>query len=82
LVFHSTEPQDNVVGKAYINAAFAGRKLGSDRWEIASSAEIGDVSERVAVRNTKSRVGEGLMRTQRCGRKSDEIEVENFAVTH
>ena len=79
MVFHSTEPQDNVVGKAYINA---GRKLGSDRWEIASSAEIGDVSERVAVRNTKSRVGEGLMRTQRCGRKSDEIEVENFAVTH
>jgi hypothetical protein len=62
LVFHSTEPQDNVVEKAYVNAAFAGRKLESDRWKIASSAETGDVSERVAVRNTKSRVREGLMR--------------------
>ena len=59
LVFHCTRRQRQCNGKAYINAAFVGRKLESDYWKIASSAETGDVSERVAVRNTKSRVREG-----------------------
>ena len=70
LVFHCTRRQRQCNGKAYINAAFVGRKLESDYWKIASSAETGDVSERVAVRNTKSRVREGA--DEDCYRGVDE----------
>jgi hypothetical protein len=45
LVFHSTEPQDNVVERVTSMLLLQGRKPESDRWKIASSAETGEVSE-------------------------------------